>query len=171
MIRPLILTFALLAAAPAAQAQKETPRETPAEKPQDRHAGYYFPKEFTVEKYVARAQTLIGASKKQRLLFVNNLTSSMLKRDRLPPFAIFAKGAQSEKLIIVGMGDWIGSLYQARALLAMLTAQARQTEAFRKHKVEDVFTFFDFAVMLGFTRLTITDGKTFAHQIRFVHAR
>jgi hypothetical protein len=138
------------------------------EMPRDRHAGYYYPKKFSVERYVARSQVLIGASRKQRIAFVTNLTGAMLSRDRLPPFAIFAKGKDAEKLIIVGMGDWVGTIYQARALLAMMTAQARQTPALRAYKVEDVFTFFDFANMLGFTRITISDGKSFAHQIRIV---
>ena len=66
-------------------------------------------------------------------------------------------------MIIVGMGAWIGSIYQARALLAMMTAQARQTPIFREYKVQTVFTFFDLANMLGFERITVTDGKSFAH--------
>lgn len=164
----LIAAAALLAASvtgPAAQAQEKE------DQPSDRHAGYYYPKTFTVERYVARSRVLLGASKKQRIAFVTNLTASMLKRDRLPPFAIFAKGADSEKLIIVGMGNWIGSIYQARALLAMMTAQARRTPIFREYKVQEVFTFFDFLNMLGFKRVTVTDGKSFAHQIRFEEAR
>jgi hypothetical protein len=139
--------------------------------PRDRHAGYYYPKSFTVERYVARSQVLIGASRTQRIAFVTNLTTAMLKRDRLPPFAIFSKGKNAEKMIIVGMGTWIGSIYQARALLAMMTAQARQTPIFREYKVQAVFTFFDLANMLGFQRITISDGKSFAHQIRIEQDR
>ncbi len=134
--------------------------------PRDRHAGYYFPKSFSVERYVARSQVQIGASRKKRIAFVTNLTTAMLKRNRLPPFAIFAKGKNAEKMIIIGMGSWIGSIYQARALLAMMTAQARKTPVFRHYKVQDVFTFFDLANMLGFSRITVSDGKSFAHQIR-----
>ena len=49
----------------------------------------------------------------------------------------------------------------------MLTAAARMTPIFRKHQVEDVFTFFDLLKLQGFERLTISDGKDFSHQIRF----
>ncbi len=161
-IKSTVALFILILSAVAAVAQ---------EPPRDRHAGYYYPKMFTVERYVARSRVLIGASRKQRIAFVTTLTTAMLKRDRLPPFAIFAKGKGAEKMIIVGMGSWIGSLYQARALLAMMTAQARQTPIFREYKVQDVFTFFDLANMLGFERITISDGKSFAHQIRIEQDR
>ena len=161
-IRSIAVILILLSGAGAATAQKP---------PRDRHAGYYYPKEFTLERYVARSQVLIGASRKLRIAFVTNLTANMLKRDRVPLFAIFAKGAKAEKMIIIGMGAWIGTLYQARALLAMMTAQARQTPIFREHKVQTVFTFFDLANMLGFERITVSDGKSFAHQIRIQQDR
>lgn len=159
------LAAALLAVAVCAIAPGLATAQKP---PRDRHAGYYYPKKFSVERYVARSQVQIDASRKQRIAFVTNLTSAMLKRDRLPPFAIFAKGEDAEKLIIIGMGNWVGTIYQARALLAMMTAQARQTPAFKAYKVADVFTFFDLANMLGFNRITVSDGKSFAHQIRIV---
>ena len=52
-----------------------------------------------------------------------------------------------------------------RALLAQLTARARQTPLFVQYRVEDRFTFLDLLKLLGFEQLTVTDGDTFAHQI------
>jgi hypothetical protein len=147
--------FLFAAAPPAALAES------------DRHEGYYYSGKVTTEVYVARSRTLLESDKTKRLQFVTALTNKMLQGPYAPPFIMFAKGAESEKLIIVGMGDYMGTIYQARAVLAMLSALARTTPLFREYKVETIFTFFDLANMMGFEQVTITDGKTFAHQIQF----
>jgi hypothetical protein len=58
------------------------------------------------------------------------------------------------------------TIYRARGLLAMLTAVARTSDVFRHFQVEELFTFLDLLKMLGFTQITISDGKDFAHQIK-----
>ena len=69
-------------------------------------------------------------------------------------------------MIIVALGNQrIATIYQARALLAQLTAVARASEFFAELGVETDFTFFDLARMLGFSRLTISDGKHFTHRV------
>ena len=79
---------------------------------------------------------------------------------------MFAKGDYAEKMIIVAVGDGaFDTLYRARALLAELSAVARLSPVFREYQVEDIFTYFDLLKLLGFERLTISDGKTFAHQV------
>ncbi len=131
----------------------------------DHHAGYYYPSP-TTEIYVSRAQTLAGAAREGRIAFVIALTGEQLSRGYPPQYAIFAKGDAADKMIIVALNDGaIASLYQARALLAQLTAVARASQFLRRLAVEDVFTFFDMAKLLGFTRITISDGKSYAHQV------
>lgn len=156
-MRPIVLALSLLllAAAP------------PAARADDRHEGYYYPDKTTTEAYVVRSRTLLEADKTKRLQFVTALTNKMVQGAYAPPYIIFAKGADAEKLIIVGMGEYIGSIYQARALLAMLSALARTTPLFREYEVQTLFTFFDLANMMGFEQITITDGKTFSHQVQF----
>ena len=69
-------------------------------------------------------------------------------------------------MIIVATGDsGFRTIYQARALLAQLTATARGTPLFRELKVEDLFTFFDLAKMLGFNQIVISDGESFSHKV------
>ena len=132
----------------------------------DRHAGYYYPAPESNEIYQARAVTLPGTSRKRRILFVTELTNQMLNNAYPPPVAIFAKGAEAEKLIVVGLyADGYNTLYRMRGLLAMLSARARATPIFRDNEVEDLFTIFDLLKMLGFERVTVTDGDQFAHQI------
>ena len=54
----------------------------------------------------------------RRQAFIIGLTKQ-LAADYAPSYAIFAKGDQSEKLIIVGMDDGqFNTIYRARALLA-----------------------------------------------------
>jgi hypothetical protein len=81
----------------------------------------------------------------------------------LPPVA---RGEEAEKLIIVALQDGpIDTLYRARAVLAELTAMARTLPVFAEFGARDRFTFFDLAKILGFRKITITDGRDFAHQV------
>ncbi len=131
----------------------------------DRHAGYYYP-EPTSEIYISRARQLPDTGRERRIAFITGITGEQLSRPYPPQYAIFAKGESAEKMIIVALNRGaIASLYQGRALLAQLTAVARATKFFREMAVEDYFTFFDLAKLLGFTRITISDGKSYAHRV------
>ena len=134
----------------------------------DRHADYYYPAPQSKETYVARATPLPEASRRSRIAFVTHVMNEMIRKNPYPPqYAIFAKGEQAEKMIIIGIaGDSYNTIYRMRALLAMLTAVARTTPLFKEERVEDYFTYLDLCKMLGFKLLTVSDGKTFAHQIR-----
>jgi len=132
----------------------------------DSHAGYYYPELTSREVYVSRANQLKDATRATRLGFVTNLTQQQLSKGFAPTFAIFAKGNDAEKLIIMSLGDQgFRSIYQARGILAQLTAVARSTRLLREMQVDDVFNFFDLARLLGFTQITISDGETFSHQV------
>ena len=132
----------------------------------DRHVGYYYPEPVSREVYDARVPTLQDSDRRRRIGFVTVLTNQMLKNPYPPQFAIFAKGAESEKLIVTGLSDnSYNTLFRARALFAMLTAMARSTKFFQEQANADRFTFFDLAKLLGFQQITFTDGDSFAHQI------
>lgn len=132
----------------------------------ERHVGYYFPAPQSNEVYTARAQVLADSDRKRRLTFVTALTIQMLSQPYPPQFVIFAKGGDAEKMIIVATADNVyNTIYRARALFAMLTAVSRQTPFFQDFGVEDLFTFFDLAKLLGFKQITISDGAKFAHRV------
>ncbi len=131
----------------------------------ERHAGYYYPKDVTVEYYKSRARTLDGAGRRRRIGFVTALTGEQLSQPFPPNYVLFAKGEEAEKLILVALNDSaFSTLYQARALLALLTARARASQLFREYAVDDVFTFIDLLKLLGFRQLTVSDGVSFAHR-------
>ncbi|MGF1595212.1 MAG: molybdopterin-guanine dinucleotide biosynthesis protein A [Kiloniellaceae bacterium] len=133
---------------------------------QDRHAGYYYPEPTSTEIYDARALTVPETSRKGRIAFVTGITNEQNKAPYPPQAAIFAKGSEAEKLIIVALEDGrIDTIYRARAIFAQMTAVARLLPAFSQLGVEDYFTFFDLAKMLGFEQITISNGRDFAHQI------
>jgi len=133
---------------------------------EDRHAGYYYPLPTSEEVYEARARMLDEASRSLRIRFVTGVTQQLQTRPFPPTAAMFAKGAEAEKLIIVALEDGrIDTIYRARALFANLTAVSRTTPIFQDYGVEEFFTFFDFAKMLGFAQITITNGRDFAHQV------
>ncbi len=132
----------------------------------DRHVGYYYPEPVSREVYDARVPTLHDSDRLRRIGFVTILMAQMLKNPYPPQFAIFAKGAESEKLIITSLSDnRYNTLFRARALFAMLTAMARSTNFFKEQPGSDRYTFFDLAKLLGFELITFTDGDKFAHQI------
>ena len=136
------------------------------EPPRDRQANYYYPPPQTREDYKSIAVTLADSDRDRRLAFVTGMTQNILNNPYPPNFAIFAKGDNAEKLIIVSLtDDGYNTLYRARALFAILTAIARLTPFFQEHAVEDVFNFFDLCKLLGFTQITWSDGKSLAHQI------
>jgi hypothetical protein len=132
----------------------------------DRHAGYYYPKPATSEIVESPAATANDADRAARLAFINGMTKTSLSYPYPPTFAIYAKGDQAEKMIITSLqANYADTLYRMRGVLAMLTAVARQTDFFKDHGVENTFTFFDLAKMMGFTTITVTDGKSYAHQV------
>lgn len=132
----------------------------------DRHEGYYYPPVISSEVYKARAVPLADASRSTRIQFVVNLTQQILARPHAPEYAVFAKGDEAEKLIIVGLKPGsLSTVYRARAVLAMLTSVARASRLFNEFGVQEYFTFFDLAKLFGFEKITISDGDKFTHQI------
>ncbi len=146
----------LLLAAPTAAADAEE---------KDRHAGYYYPPTTVTEAFQAEATTVSGATRARRIGFITIIVNKALAASYAPPYMMFVKGAEGEKLIIIGMGDYLANVYQARALLAQLTAQARTTEVFNEVDPEHRLTFLDLLKMLGFEQVTVSDGKNYTLQI------
>jgi hypothetical protein len=144
---------AVLAAAGAAAQEK------------DRHTGYYYPPVTVTEAYQPEATTVSGATRVRRVGLIAAITNKAAANTYAPTYVMFVKGAEAEKLIIIGMGGYIGNIYQARALLAQLTAQARFTEIFKEVDTEHRLTFLDLLKMLGFEQVTVSDGKSFTLQI------
>ena len=83
-----------------------------------------------------------------------------------PPFVLFAKGTEGEKMLITSLYDnGYNTLFRMRGLLALLTARSRSSPVFQEYEVQDVYTFLDLLKLLGFEQLTVTDGDKFAHRI------
>ena len=132
----------------------------------ERHVGYYYPPITSRERYRSRARMLPGAGRERRIGFVTAITGRQFTFGYPPQYTMFAKGGRAQKLIIVALGERsLATIYQARALLAQLTAIARASDFFRDLGVETHFTFFDLARMLGFERITVSDGIGFTHRV------
>lgn len=132
----------------------------------DKHEGYYYPEVGSREVYQSRIKTLPDSDRARRIGFVTGVTAGQTERPYAPITAMFAKGTQAEKLILVGLQDGpLDTLYRARAVLAMLTATARTTAVFRDLDPDAQYTFLDLLKLLGFTQITISDGRSWAHRI------
>jgi hypothetical protein len=169
-----VLTLALAAASAAAPAQAQQPlppephatSERAKAEEGDRHAGYYYPPPDTSETYVARAPMMPNANRTMRIGFVTGFTRQLNDRPYRAGYVMFVKGGEAEKLILVAVEDRIiVTLYQARALLAEMTGVARASPLFRDLGVAADYTFLDLLKMMGFEKVTISDGATYAHEI------
>lgn len=139
---------------------------SPAAWAQDRHAGYYYPEVSSSEVYRSRINTLPDSDRTRRVGFVTGVTAGQTERPYAPITAMFAKGTEAEKLILVGLQNGpLDTLFRARAVLAMLTATARTTAVFRDLDPQAQYTFLDLLKLLGFTQITVSDGRSWAHQI------
>ncbi len=134
--------------------------------PADRHEEYYYPKVSSREAYVSRARVMDDSDRTRRIGFISGLTQQLADMPYAPTYAVFAKGGESDRLIIVSYGEGqLNTIYRARALFASLTSLSRLTTLFRELQVEELFTFFDLCKLLGFRSITISDGDKFAHQV------
>lgn len=132
----------------------------------DAHAGYYYPAPQTRETYVSELAPAPDTGKTSRAAFVIGLARQHEDRDRAAGYHLFAKGTDLEKLIIVATGDGrYDTLYRLRALLASLTSMARQSDLFTRSNQPQDLNFLDFCKLIGFTQVTVSNGRDVAHQI------
>lgn len=137
-----------------------------AQQPEDRHAGYYYPEPSSTEVYSARLPADPQAGRRGRIAFVTALTQQVLQSQDPYALALFAKGEQADKLILVSLREGhLDTLYRMRGFLAVMTAWARTTPVLQNSTVAENLTFLDLLKLLGFTQITVSDGNHFAHRI------
>jgi hypothetical protein len=169
MVRGIVLGLAcgvLIGCAPLADEPGATQlAASPPSSTESQHEGYYYPPITSREVYRARARVLADSDRTRRLGFVTLMLGQQLELSYPPQYILFAKGEQSEKMIIVGFGDSFATLYRARAVMAGMTALVRDTELFHDLQVDDLFTFYDLAKLLGFKEIVLSDGSSYAHRV------
>jgi len=139
----------------------------PAEAAEDRYIGYYYPAPDSTEIYCARIPPLENMDKRRRIGFVIGIKEGMATRPYEAAYSVFAKGEESQKLIIVAKIDgYLKTIYRARALLADLTNCARTTPIFEETGAPEDLTFLDLLALLSFESVTLSDGDNFTHQIK-----
>ena len=163
----LISTVVLLpVAASAAGAEQSVAAKGSSNAAESRHEGYYYPKITSSEVYKARTKALPKMTRHERLLFISATTQQQGAANYAPRYVMFAKGEEAEKMIIVALDDQtLGTIYRARALLAALSSIARLTPLLRDADLEDTLTFYDLAKLMGFTQITISDGRRTSHRV------
>ena len=167
IMRVMLAAVGLWLVAGTGPAAAQTADRATADNPtRDRLEGYYYPAVTSREEYVSRAKVLKDSTRARRLGFVSAVTQQLAEQPYAPTYAMFAKGSDAKRLIIVAYGEGqLNTVYRARALFAALTGLARLTPLFQELQVEEVFTFFDLCKLLGFRTITVSDGDKFAHQI------
>jgi hypothetical protein len=162
------MAIVLMAGAVSASAQTAKPAAAPAKAvpSEDRYIGYYYPKPTSTETFESTMQTIAGAERAQRIQFVTVVSQGTIQSAYRVPYAVFAKGAKADRMIIVGMQQGeLNTVYRMRALLANMTTMSRLSPFFQERTVAEDATFFDLLKLLGFRELTITDGEKLTHQV------
>lgn len=135
----------------------------------DRHAGYYYPEPQTEENYSAPLPPMPGVSKLSRIGFITQLDQLQKKRPYAPTYHMFAKGSESQKLIIISTeAGRYDTLYRLRGLVASMTADARTSPLFAKLGSVERLNFLDLLRMVGFKQATITNGDDISHRINLL---
>jgi hypothetical protein len=166
MFRYAALMLAVAIALPQAAHAADAEPATKAPSSESGHEGYYYPKLTSHEIYKARTRVTDKADRHSRLLFISALTKDQANSGYSPRYAMFAKGDNAEKLIIVGLDDGsFSTIYRARAVMAALSSLARLTPLLKDADLEDELTFYDVVKLLGFKEINVTDGRKFAHRI------
>ena len=137
-----------------------------AQTAEDKYVGYYYPALTSSETFESSMQVLPGIDKAQRIVFTTIVAQGTLQSPYRVPYAVFAKGEQSDRMIVVGLqpGE-MGTLFRVRAVLANMTTMARLSSFFRERTVAEDATFFDLLKMMGFRQVTVTDGDKLTHQV------
>ena len=136
---------------------------------EDKYVGYYYPQINSTEVFDRQIRDAGAANKRVRVDFLTNLTKAQLAAPESPRFVFFAKGEGSSELILVALDDDVfSSIYRARAVMAQMTSNIRQSPIFVQQGLQFVATFYDLLQMLEFDTLVISDGKTWSHKVEFI---
>lgn len=155
--RPALLALALSSLMAASAAAQD-----------DSRAAYYYPPITSSETFDRVLAPPPPAGRDDRLGFLTHLTQLQAQLPYAPRYVIFAKGAQATEAIAVALDeDVFATLYRARAVMAQLSAPARETAFFRDAGIGAQATFYDLLRAMGFTSLTITDGRAWSHRVEF----
>lgn len=134
----------------------------------DEREGYYYPPITSAEVFERTLAATPDANRAVRIGFVTQVTQQQLQAPSTPRYVMFAKGGEAEEMIIMALDDQVfASLFRARAIMAQLSAPARQTAFFVEKKLVDVATFYDMLKIMGFKTLTLSDGLRWTHQVTF----
>lgn len=137
---------------------------------EDKRVGYYYPQitsEESFDRVIRRAPGSV--SKRVRVDFLTSLTQAMLAAPDSPPYVFFAKGDDARELIVIALDDDIfKTLYRARAVMAQMTSNMRDSPFFVEQGLQFVATFYDLLQLLEFDTLVISDGEAWAHKVTFV---
>ena len=132
----------------------------------DRYIGYYYPAPTSSESYESSLQPLPNIDKAQRVVFVTIVAQGTLQSAHRVPYAVFTKGDRSDHMIIVALqGGEMATIYRIRAVLANMTTMARLSSFFTERTVAEEANFFDLLKMMGFTKLTVSDGDKITHHV------
>jgi hypothetical protein len=156
-----ILLIAVLLPSAVAAAEVKT-----SATPESRHEGYYYPKLTSSEVYKAKTRVWPKADRASRIAFVAEDAEQKSALGYAPRYAMFAKGDDAEKLIVVAFDDaTVATIYRVHALMAELTGLARVSPVLKDADLEDTMNFYDLAKLLGFQQITVSDGRKLSHRI------
>ncbi|GGD11309.1 hypothetical protein [Aquisalinus flavus] len=126
--------------------------------------GVYYPKVSSVETPDIRFGRMAGFGPQERQFFVDQVNLAASTPGRTFPIVAQAVGENNETLVFTYLGDGSMTPYLSRGILARLTSITRAAPAIAEMGLSSEFDVYNMAAVLGFARVTVTDGRHFAHQ-------
>lgn len=128
-------------------------------------AGIYFPPPTSFESPQVRFAQMGGVGANQRQLFVDQVNVAATNTGRSVPVVAQAVGSENHTLVLIYLtAENDMTPYLARGILARLTSIARFAPAIAEMGLTAEFDIYNMAAVMGFERIVVSDGRSFAHQ-------
>lgn len=127
--------------------------------------GTYFPAVSSVETPEIRFARVAGVGVQQRNVVVDQLNLAVATNGGTLPIVVQAVGQDRSTLVFTYMNaDSTMTPYIARGILARLSSLSRLLPVVNELGLSSEVDVYNVAVVLGFERIIVTDGRNFAHQ-------
>lgn len=132
-------------------------------------AGVYYPPPTSFEVPEVRVDELVGVGPQQRSLVVDQLNVAVASNGGLLPIVVQAVGEGRTTLVFTYLdADSTMTSYVARGILARLTSLSRFLPAITEFGLSREIDVYNLTALLGFERIIVTDGRSFAHEATLV---
>lgn len=130
-------------------------------------SGLFYPAPISFDEPEIRFGLISGVGLTERQFFADQINLAATSPQRTLPIVAQSVGDGRKTLVLLVLGtEGPTTGYMSRALLARLTSVTRFAPAIAEMGLSSEFDIYNMAAVLGFERIVVTDGRTFAHEAK-----